>query len=138
MFNYAWIIVHSLNLRLKNFKFGCILIIYGWNLTRCGWNITRCGCNFILEHLFFYLLKKLIISGCWILFLGWLGQPFGLPRSLLFFFFFFLKNNRKPSLYLKEEENLEKFSEFWSMFLFNISIFQYLKQINKIHNGHIS
>ena len=122
MLHSAWIIVPCLNLTFENFEIlaffiihGCNLTRSGWNMTRCGWNMIRCGCNLIFEHLFFYLLKNWhyqVIEYC-----SRVGSdgPSGhlAPFLLLLIFLEKIENH----LYLKEAENLEKFSEFWSMYL---------------------
>ena len=135
MLNSAWIIDPSLDFRFENFEIWVYFVIYGWkftrsgcNLTRCGWNLTRCGCNLIFEHLFFYLLKNWhyqVIEYCCSR-VGSDGPSGHLAPFLLLIFLEKIENH----LYLKEAENLEKFSEFWSMYLclyfssFNLSISQ--------------
>ena len=132
---------------MKTSKFGCIFIIYGWNLTRsgcnlikCGWNMTRCGCNLIFEQFYFYLLKIDNTSGYWILFSSWLGWPFGPPRSLSSSSSSssFSRKNRQPSIFKRSRKSwLNYLNSDLCIYvsIYHLSIFLYLKQINKFTIG---
>ena len=127
----------------ENFEISVYFIIYGWkftrsgcNLTRYGWNMIRCGCNLIIEHLFFYLLKIDNISGYWIMFSRWLGRPFGPPRSLSSSYF--SRQNRKPSIFKRSRKSwLNSLNSDLCFYvsIYHLSIFLYLKQINKFTIG---
>ena len=125
---------------MKTSKFGCIFIIYGWNLTRsgcnlikCGWNLTICGCNLIFEHLFYYLLKNWhyqVIEYC-----SRVGSdgPSGHLAPFLLLLFLFLQKNRKPSIFKRRKS----WKRLWILIYVSIYllILQSLKQINKFTIG---